>query len=84
MNEKVIGAILDKMQDPTCCPFAVMLQHQKLIKGLEHARKSYAVGSFASSFHRHKAIEVLSDVAMQTVYPRGKKCALLVLKVIAT
>lgn len=81
MEETYTAARLAVATETPCCGYAIYLQRKLLIEGIEHAQKSLSVSSpLVKSFHRHKAIEKLQEVAMQDVYPKGRMHALRLLQ----
>ncbi len=83
MQEIYQGARLAVAKEAHCCSYAARVYLKILIAGIEHAQKSLAVSSPAlRSFHRYKAIEKCSVVALQDIYPKGQRYALLVLQIL--
>jgi glutathione peroxidase-family protein len=74
--ERYTGARLAVANEAACCGYAVYAQHKKLIEGIDHAQKSISVASpVLKSFHRLKALQKLQEVAMQDIYPKGRRYA---------
>lgn len=55
----------------------------QLLLGWIYARKSNAATLQTKQFYALKAKQYLSKVALQTVYPKGQKCALTLLQSLA-
>lgn len=78
------GACIAAAHNYSCCAQALLIEQKKLIVGLEHVEKYFNSSSpVIKSFHLFKAREKLIDVTLQDIYPRGQKCALIMLKMLA-
>lgn len=73
-------ATVQENQETICCHLIKRHYMKKLLLGIELTQKSFTTdASFLKAFYRYKAIELLSEVALQDMYPKGQRYALSIL-----